>query len=89
MQRESDQQRPAGRRKAVVIGASGYIGTNLVPRLLEEGWSVRATSRNTDVLAARGWRDVELVAADVLDPESLRRAVEGAEVVFYLLLTGN
>ena len=69
----------------MVIGASGYIGTNLVPRLLAEGWSVRATSRNTDVLAARGWRDVELMAADVLDPESLSRAVEGADVVFYLV----
>lgn len=72
-------------RRAVVIGASGYIGTNLVPRLVAEGWQVRATSRNTDVLAARAWPGVELVAADVLDAASLREAVAGADVVFYLV----
>ncbi|WP_405237222.1 DUF2867 domain-containing protein [Lentisalinibacter orientalis] len=85
MDQETNQQRQPPGRRAVVIGASGYIGTNLVPRLHAEGWSVRATSRNTDVLAARGWHGVELMAADVLDPESLRRAVEGADVVFYLV----
>ena len=77
-----------GRRaapRAVVIGASGYIGTHLVPRLRREGWQVRATARNPEVLAARGWEDVELVAADVLDPASLARAVEGVDVVFYLV----
>ncbi len=85
MDTDERQNRPGAGRKAVVVGASGYIGTNLVPRLLEEGWDVRATSRNTDVLAARGWHDVELAEADVLDADSLRRAVDGADVVFYLV----
>jgi uncharacterized protein YbjT (DUF2867 family) len=72
-------------RRAVVIGASGYIGTHLVPRLLAEGWSVRATARDPEVLAGRGWDAAELVAADVLEPETLAAACEGMDVVFYLV----
>ncbi len=72
-------------RRAAVIGASGYIGTHLVPRLVSEGWQVTASSRNTDVLAAREWQDVDLVQADILDEASLSRAVAGADVVFYLV----
>jgi uncharacterized protein YbjT (DUF2867 family) len=72
-------------RRAVVVGATGYIGTHLVPRLLAEGWSVRATARDPEVLAGRGWQDVDIVAADILDPESLERALEGVDVVFYLV----
>lgn len=72
-------------RRAVVVGASGYIGTHLVPRLVAEGWIVRATARDPDVLAARGWDRVEVAAADVLDPASLARAAEGMDVIFYLV----
>ena len=71
--------------RAVVLGASGYIGTNLVPRLVAEGWAAAATSRNTEVLAARGWERVELVEADILDESSLVRALRGAHVAFYLV----
>jgi len=72
-------------RRAVVIGASGYIGTNLVPRLVDDGWSVRATSRNTQVLATREWGDVELMAVDILDPASLDSVLADMDVVFYLV----
>ena len=37
----------------VVFGASGYIGSNLVPELLRAGHRVRATARNIEVLGAR------------------------------------
>jgi len=38
----------------LVFGASGYVGTNLVPALLAAGnGSVRAAARNSKVLAAR------------------------------------
>lgn len=69
----------------VVFGASGYVGSNLVPHLAACGWRVRAVARDADVLAARQWRDVELAAADALQPDSLAAVLKGAQVAFYLV----
>jgi len=44
----------------IVFGASGYIGSNLVPFLLAEGRLVRTTSRNIEVLNGRDWSGAEL-----------------------------
>jgi uncharacterized protein YbjT (DUF2867 family) len=71
--------------RALVFGASGYIGTNLTPRLQEAGWQVRAAARHRAVLAARRWQGVELVAADALRPESLHVALKDIDVAFYLV----
>ncbi|MCE3002324.1 MAG: SDR family oxidoreductase [Xanthomonadaceae bacterium] len=70
---------------ALVFGASGYIGTNLVPRLRAHGFRVRAAARNPDPLEARDWPGVERIAADALDPSSLPAALAGVDVAFYLV----
>lgn len=75
----------ATKNRALVFGASGYIGTNLTPRLLAAGWHVRAAARHRAVLAARGWQGAEIVAADALNPESLRDALQDVNVAFYLV----
>jgi uncharacterized protein YbjT (DUF2867 family) len=69
----------------VVFGASGYVGTNLVPRLLAEGVRVRAVGRQRRVLEARGWQGVEIVEADALDPATLDAALAGAATAYYLV----
>src|SRR5688500_4099046 len=71
--------------RVLVFGASGYIGTNLVPRLIAEGLSVRAAARHVDVREGRGWEGVEAVKADALEPASLSRALEDVDVAFYLV----
>jgi len=69
----------------LVFGASGYIGSNLVPELLAAGRRVRASARNVEVLEGRGWADVELAQADALDPATLPAALAGVEVAYYLV----
>jgi len=67
---------------AVVTGATGHVGANLVRALLERGQTVRAVVReDTRALAGLG---VEQVRGDVLDRASLVRAFEGADVVYHL-----
>ncbi len=66
----------------VVTGASGLVGANLVRILLDQGQQVRALVHK-DRRALEGL-EVELVQADLLDPDSLCRAFSGAEIVFHL-----
>lgn len=76
---------PAGKPRFLVMGASGYIGTNLVAELAARGYPVRAAARSMAVLAARGWQGVELAQADVLDTRTLEAALAGQDVAFYLV----
>lgn len=69
----------------LVFGASGYIGSHLVPYLTREGRQVRASSRNIDVIADRGWTGVELVEADALRPETLDSALRDIDTAYYLV----
>jgi uncharacterized protein YbjT (DUF2867 family)/uncharacterized protein YndB with AHSA1/START domain len=69
----------------LVFGASGYIGTHLVPRLLGAGIPVRAAARSPAVLEARGWQGVELVAADALKPATVEAALPDVDTAYYLV----
>jgi uncharacterized protein YbjT (DUF2867 family) len=74
-----------GDRFTVVFGASGYVGTHLVPELQRAGHRVRAVARQKRVLEARGWQGVELVEADALDPATMPAALEHCRVAYYLV----
>ncbi|HEY5308290.1 MAG TPA: NAD(P)H-binding protein, partial [Casimicrobiaceae bacterium] len=70
----------------LVFGASGYIGTNLVPALLAAGTGrVRAAARNRTVLEAQQWEGVELVEADALKPDMLATALADVDIAYYLV----
>ncbi len=71
--------------KVAVLGASGYVGSHLVPALLSAGHEVRAGSRHPDVLAARDWDGAEFSRADALDEETLGPFLEGCEAAYYLV----
>jgi len=79
-------------RPIAVLGATGYIGARLVPRLLAAGWRVRAIGRNPAKLAGRPWSShpqVEIVAGDVLEPEALEAALRGCQAAYYLVHSMN
>ncbi len=69
---------------ALVTGATGFVGSHLVPHLLGEGYSVRATGRRP----RPGWLApaAEYVALDLVedDADRLRGALDGISHVFHL-----
>ncbi len=69
-----------------MTGATGYVGGRLVPKLLERGHSVRVIVRDHHRLDDVPWRDaVDIVEGDLVDQSAVARAVEGRDVVYYLV----
>lgn len=76
---------PLAGRLVLVIGATGFIGTRLIEKLmLERGAHVRALVRNWGHAARIARFDLDLVGGQLEDAESLRRAAAGADVIFNL-----
>lgn len=72
--------------KALVTGASGYVGGRLVPRLLELGVEVSVIVRDAHRLDDVPWRSqVRVVVGDLSDPEAVAQAVADQDVVYYLV----
>jgi uncharacterized protein YbjT (DUF2867 family) len=71
--------------KILVTGASGYIGGRLVPELLARGYRVRIMLRAPSPEYEELWPGVEVVVADAFDMESLRRALDGIDTLYYLI----
>lgn len=63
--------------RVLVVGGTGMLGKPVVQRLLADGHAVRVTSRRPDAARAALGADVDVVAADVDDPPSIERALEG------------
>ncbi|GAA4666100.1 SDR family oxidoreductase [Frondihabitans cladoniiphilus] len=76
---------PGQGRRALVTGATGYIGGRLAPRLVEAGFDVRVFVRTPEKLDDVPWAgSVEIVQGDLTDAEAVEHAVDGMDVVYYL-----
>ena len=73
----------AGRgKRALVTGASGFLGRHLCHQLISEGWEVRSlTRRGDEALAALG---VELKLGSVTEAGVLIEAAEGCDQIYHL-----
>jgi uncharacterized protein YbjT (DUF2867 family) len=70
----------------LVIGAGGYVGGRLVPRLLAAGHELTLASRQPAVVALR-FPQARIVPGDRIDEGSIREAVRGVDVVYHLAET--
>lgn len=69
----------------MIAGATGYIGGALARRLLADGVPVRALARSRSRAGPLEALGAVVTQGDVLEPESLRRGLEGIEVAYYLV----
>jgi len=70
----------------LVTGATGYIASRLIPRLLDSGYRVRCLARAPLRLKGRNWfNQVDIFQADVTTPESLIYAFDGVDTAYYLI----
>jgi dihydroflavonol-4-reductase len=70
--------------RVAITGAAGFLGTNLVRLLAGDGHEVVAIDR-VPVAEPRTSGRVRWLAADVLDPQAMERALDDVEVVFHLV----
>jgi nucleoside-diphosphate-sugar epimerase len=70
--------------EVLVTGGAGFIGSNLVDRLLAEGHGVRILDDLTAGHRENVDPSAELVIGDVADEDLVRRVVDGIEVVFHI-----
>lgn len=77
------------KKKVLVTGADGFIGSHLSEALLGKGYSVRALSQynsfnNWGWLEGISHPDLEVVTGDVRDPNLCREIVKGCDTVYHL-----
>ena len=70
--------------KALVTGSTGFIGSQLVEKLLARDYTVSCLIRKSTKLEYINDLPVQLVNADYGNTESLRAAVEGADYIFHV-----
>ena len=72
------------RRRALITGATGFVGGNLLPRLAAEGWELHALVRPTSDTRTLDRMGVRQWVGELRDREVLRRACGEVDVVFHL-----
>jgi len=70
--------------KYLVTGANGFIGQHLVRMLTRQNHSVRALCRSSHIHPRLSRRGAEILPGDILDIDSLKKAVAGCDGVFHL-----
>ena len=71
--------------KVLVTGATGFVGPKVANAIVDAGHEVRVLERKPGSWQEAGVRCQEAAQGDLTDPDSLRRAAEGRDVVVHLV----
>ena len=71
--------------RILVAGSTGYVGGNLVSKLVEAGHEVTCVVRNRSRVGGHALAGTRIAQADALDAASLLPALEGVDVAYYLI----
>ena len=82
----TDTAQTGERRKVLVMGASGFVGSHVTRRLVERGDDVRVYLRKSSSTVAIDGLDVERCYGGLKDEAALREAMTGCSVVFYCVV---
>ncbi len=77
---------PAQRRKVLVMGATGFVGSHVTRKLVERGDDVRVCLRESSNTVAIDDLDVERSYGDLRDMDAMRAAMSDRDVVFYCVV---
>src|SRR3954454_24080654 len=77
---------PPSQRKALVMGASGFVGSHVTRKLAERGDDVRVYLRKSSSTVAIDDLDVERCYGDLRDTEALRAGMSDRDVVYYCIV---
>lgn len=70
--------------KVLVTGATGFVGSHTAEHLLSQGHEVRALARPSSNLVWLEGKPIEVVNGNMLDPASLKPAMQGVDAVIHI-----
>lgn len=68
--------------KVLILGSTGYVGSNLIPRLLNDGYQVRCLARDPKKIESD---QVEIVTGDATDKSIIAKSMIGCDKIVYLI----
>jgi uncharacterized protein YbjT (DUF2867 family) len=84
----AEQNEPNARPIVAILGASGYVGGRLAPRLLRAGHKVKCLVRSPIKITSRQWADdanLEVQQCDLTNETLLAEQLRGCDVLIYLV----
>lgn len=80
-------------KRIMVTGGAGYVGSRLIPKLLDNGYEVNVLDLyiyGKDVFGSyHGHKHLTEICGDIRDPETVRKAMNGCDAVIHLACISN
>ena len=70
--------------KILVTGGTGFTGSHLVKKLINENFEVRVLARASSNIESLKESGVEIITGDISDKNTVRKAVKGTEKIFHI-----